>query len=137
MRRTTVTLAVAAVALFVAAGAALAGKPSSSLSLVVLPLGAPAGSSTTGAAAASYGGQITFDVSTNETAQPYVNVRCYQGGVFVYDNWGSFANGSQPSFTLSSNYWTGGAAACTARLVSWDKQGRQQDLATTSFQVAG
>jgi hypothetical protein len=129
MRKHTIVALGSFVAMLVVAGIATAAKPSSSLSLMVVGTAAPA--------QPSYGGQITFDVATNETDQPYVNVRCYQGAAFVYDNWGSFANGAQPSFSLSSNYWTGGAANCTARLVTYDKQGRQRDLATTTFQVAG
>jgi hypothetical protein len=138
MRKTIVTLAVAAAALLLATGVAFAGKPSSSLSLVVLPVGTPAGSQTTATAEASYGGQVTFDVSTTETDQPLVNVRCYQGGIFVYDAWQGFWPGyyTDPVFTLSSGYWTGGAADCTARLVSFGSNGREKTLASVGFHVA-
>ena len=80
---------------------------------------------------------ITFDVSTTETNRPYVNVRCYRGGVFVYDDWAALWAGAPESdaFTLSSGYWTGGAADCTARLVAFDKQGREQTLASKAFHV--
>jgi hypothetical protein len=138
MRRTIVTLAVVGAALSVAAGAALAGKPSSSLNLVVLSPGV-AQTTTAAAAQPSYGGQITFDVSTTETDHPYVNVRCYQGSVFVYDTWQGFWSGyyTDPVFTLTSGYWTGGAADCTARLVSLGSTGREKTLRSVAFHVAG
>jgi hypothetical protein len=123
---------VAALAALVVAATASAAKQSSSLTLVVL-----ASSPTAAAAPApAQGGQITFSVSTTQTDHPSVNVRCYQAGSWVYDGWQSFWPGApEPVFTLSSNYWTSGAADCTARLVYYDRQGRLQTLATTGFHV--
>jgi hypothetical protein len=119
-------------AALVTAGVAAAAKPSSSLSLV-------AGSTVNAVATVqpSYGSQITFDVSTNQTDEPNVSVRCYQGTSFVYDSWGAFWTGALvgQTFTLSSNYWTSGAAVCTARLVSFDRQGRENVLASIGFNV--
>jgi hypothetical protein len=131
MRKHTIAAMGAFLAILVATGIAAAAKPSSSLSLVV---GASSPSATV---QPSYGSDITFNVTTTETDQPYVNVRCYQGTAFVYDGWGFFAGGAQPAFTLSSMYWTGGAADCTARLLYFDKQGRQRTLASLDFQVSG
>jgi hypothetical protein len=134
MRKTTVSLAVGLVALATATGAAFAGKQGSSLNLVVLS------TAETPAAATqpSYGGQITFDVSTTETDRPSVNVHCYQGTILVYDAWQGFWPGyyTDPVFTLSSGYWTGGAADCTARLVSFGSNGREKTLASLDFHVA-
>jgi hypothetical protein len=133
MTKQRIATLVAFVAILVVTAVAAAAKPSSSLNLVVLSSGGTKAATT----APSYGGQITFDVSTTETNRPYVNVRCYQGGVFVYDDWAAFWAGAPQSdaFTLSSGYWTGGAADCTARLVAFDKQGREQTLASTAFHV--
>ena len=134
MRTDRIAILVAALAALVVAATATAAKQSSSLTLVVL------GSSPAAAVASApaQGGQITFNVSTTETDHPSVNVRCYQGGAWVYDGWQSFwAGAPEPVFTLSSNYWTSGAAACTARLVYYDRRGRLQTLATTGFHVDG
>ena len=134
MSKTTIALAVGVAALAMT-GSAFAGKSSSSLSLVVLSSGT---SLATATVQPSYGGQITFDVSTTETDHPQVNVRCYQDGAFVYDGWQGFYPSyyKDPIFTLSSGYWTGGAADCTARLLYFDRQGRDRTLASTTFHVA-
>jgi hypothetical protein len=136
MRKIAVILAVGVTAFMLAAGSAFAGKPSSSLSLVVLPSGGALAATT---AQASFGGQVTFDVSTTETDHPFVNVRCYQGSVFVYDAWQGFWSGyyTDPVFTLSSGYWISGAADCTARLVSFGSNGREKSLNSLAFHVAG
>ena len=137
MRRNSLLVIAALVAALTVSSAAVAAKGASSLSLVVV--GATANGATANAATVqpSYGGQITFDVSTNETDRPYVNVRCYQGVAFIYDSWQGFWTGyyTDPVFTLSSGYWTSGAADCTARLVYFDKSGRERTLASTSFHV--
>ena len=136
MRKDKIAMAVGAVAALVIAATALAAKPTSSLRLVVLGSGsAPAAAATSEPA---QGGQITFEVRTTETDHPSVNVRCYQDGTWVYDGWQSFWAGyvPEPVFTLSSLYWTSGAADCTARLVYFDRQGRLRTLASTDFHVA-
>jgi len=81
---------------------------------------------------------VTFDVSTT-AANPYVNVRCYQGTAFVYDAWAGFFDSAWfgQTFTLSSSYWTSGAADCSARLVTFGKNGRERTLATMGFGVGG
>jgi opacity protein-like surface antigen len=134
MRRNSLLVIATLAAALAVASAAMAAKGASSLSVVVV------GPSTNAATVQpSYGGQITFDVSTNETDRPYVNVRCYQGVAFIYDSWQGFWTGyyTDPVFTLSSGYWTSGAADCTARLVYFDKLGRERTLASTSFHVNG
>src|SRR5688572_18893566 len=103
MSRIIVAALTLAASLLVLAGTALAGKPGSSLSLVVLS----SSSSTALASAAaepSYGDQVTFEVSSSQTSRPFVNLRCYQSGVFVYDAWHGFFAGymPEPNFTLAS-----------------------------------
>jgi hypothetical protein len=97
---------------------------SSSLSLVVL----------NGATEPHYGGQVTFNVSTTATSRPFVQLTCTQNGDVVY----TFQAGFFPDYpwtriyTLSSQSWTGGAANCTAKLVSSDGT-RTTTLATLSL----
>ena len=59
------------------------------------------------------------------------------GDGIVYDGWAAFYDGAWfgRNFTLSSSYWQGGEADCTARLVTWSRNGREQPLATTGFRV--
>jgi hypothetical protein len=75
-----------------------------------------------GDGAANWGDTITFSVSTTTTDRPYVNLDCTQNGTLVYSGqvgyYASYAWVQQ--FTLSSSYWTGGAASCTARLTYWN-----------------
>ena len=105
------------------------GTNGSSLGLVIID-------STDGVA--HHGGRVTFDVSTTATDKPYVNVRCYQQGVLVYDGWAGFFIGAWfgQEFTLASTMWSSGAADCEARLVMWGKNGRERTLMTMGFAVA-
>ena len=85
-----------------------------------------------------FGDQVTFTVSTTATAEPWVNVNCYQNGTRVYGQWRGFFDRYQYGqiFTLGPTpSWTGGAAECTAKLVKRDNA-RDKTLATTSFHVA-
>jgi hypothetical protein len=83
-----------------------------------------------------YGDLVSFDISTNETAYPWVNLKCYQGGQLVAEGWEGYFDGALDNglFGLASATWTGGAADCTAWL---DKfvNGRWRQLASTSFHV--
>jgi hypothetical protein len=92
-----------------------AGGSDSSLSLIVLS--SPDG-------LAHYGGQVTFAVSTSATDRPYVQLDCNQGGALVYSSSAGFYAGYpwpwNQNFILSSSYWTGGGAACTATLEYWN-----------------
>jgi hypothetical protein len=135
-------LAVLGVLVLVAVPAALAaigGKPGggggttggggSSLSLVVMD----------GATQPAHGGRVTFTVSTSATATPEVGLRCYQGPNWVYDNYVGYfpAYMFDQWFTLDSLYWEAGVpATCNARLFSRDRRGRENVLATLSFDVA-
>jgi hypothetical protein len=103
---------------------------SSSLSLVLL-------NSTDGLV--HYGQQVTFNLSTTATSNPYVSVTCSQNGSLVYSaSAGFFASYPWPwnqVFTLSSMSWTSGAADCTGKLYYYLGNGKFSTLATTSFHV--
>jgi hypothetical protein len=109
--------------------AAKGGGTGGSLSLVMVE-------DTDGSGAPNHGETVTFDLSISAD-KPYVNVRCYQGTAFVYDGWVGYYDGAwfAQSFTLSSSYWASGAADCTARLVTWSKNGRERTHATMDFHV--
>jgi hypothetical protein len=82
-----------------------------------------------------FGQRVTFDVTTGAT-QPQVNVSCYQNGTRVYDEWHGFFEDAWfgQIFTLGPTpSWTGGDADCTARLVTFSKNGRLNVHATTTF----
>jgi hypothetical protein len=115
-----------------AAGTALAGGRNargSSVEVVLLD-------STDGVA--HYGQHVTFEVTTRATSKPFVSLHCYQGGEMVY--WASagfYPDYPWPwaqTFTLASDYWTGGAADCTAELYYWTGK-RFVTLASQSFHV--
>jgi hypothetical protein len=86
-----------------------------------------------------FGQQVTFNVSTTATSEPWVTLYCYQDGSLVYQG----SNGIFPTslgqiFTLASNSWTSGAGDCTAWLQNWDnyaKHGTIRNLASISFHV--
>ena len=69
---------------------------------------------------AHWGGQVTFTVSTTETTEPHVSLRCSQNGVLVYATQTGFYAGYlwpwTQVMTLSSVAWTGGSADCVATL---------------------
>lgn len=135
--------ALSLVAVFALAGAAFAGngagpnKSSASISApVVVPsstLAAPSGTAST--SGPRFGDTVTFDVSTNQTNNPFVNVRCYQNAALVENSWASFwpTNGT---FVLGSPAWTGGAADCTAELGMYVNSNKYKVLASSSFQVS-
>ena len=135
MRRGIIALSLAAAVVLVAALPAFAGKGGSSISLVM-----PNASLTAGAASPHHGDQVTFAVATTATSRPWVDTTCSQNGQVVYEQWAGFFDGYLGStmFTLGpTQLWTGGAASCTATLVTYDKNGRASALASTSFSVSG
>jgi hypothetical protein len=86
--------------------------------------------------ASSISSPIVVDVSTTATTTPYVNLKCYQGGVEVGEGWAAFFAGGTPgSFGLYSGPWSGGAADCTADLGMFANNGKWKVLASTSFHV--
>jgi hypothetical protein len=50
-------------------------------------------------------------VSTTQTGNPFVNLKCYGNGI-GYNSWSAFWPAAG-SFILSSPAWTSGAADCT------------------------
>jgi hypothetical protein len=87
-----------------------------------------------------FGQRVTFEVSTTSTTRPFVTLKCYQGGAFVYQaSNGMFPSSLNQVFTLGPTpSWRGGDADCTAYLENWDsysKNGKIQTLASTSFHV--
>lgn len=82
---------------------------------------------------AHYGQRVTFNVSTTTTDQPWVNLKCYQGGALVSEGWeGFFASSLDDGiFGLYSPQWSGGAADCTA----WLTTPQWTQLGSTSFHV--
>lgn len=141
VRKTAIASLVGALALAVP-GVALAGSGHSSAGSGKSPSSialAQPGAGTTAALATSwprYGDFVTFDISTTETAYPYVNLKCSQNGQLVAEGWDGFFDGALGDrlFGLYSPSWTGGAADCTAWLVKY-ANGRWKQLATTSFHV--
>jgi hypothetical protein len=93
------------------------GGSSSGSSLSLIVLNSPDG-------LAHFGGQVTFALSTTATDRPYVQLDCNQGGALVYSASAGFYAGYpwpwNQNFILSSSYWTGGGAACTATLEYWN-----------------
>jgi hypothetical protein len=135
------TAILASLVVFAVAGTAYAGNSaggakSSSLSLRMV---GTASAATAASSGARYGDTITFDVSTAATDRPFVGLACSQNGATVFGQSAGFFAGypwpSQQTFTLSSQYWTGGPADCTATLYYFDGK-RLRDLASLSFSVA-
>ena len=88
----------------------------------------------------NHGDDVTFHVTTTATDMPYVGLRCYQDGAFVYDAYVGYFDGymfERNWFTLESPYWADGQASnCTARLFWFDRRGNEKVLATSGFTVA-
>jgi len=136
------------------AGAILAGA-ALVVSLALVPAafgkGKPSGGGTGGGSSVSgpvmvvdnngngspnWGDTITFHVSSSAT-YPSVELDCYQNGALVEQQ----VTGFYPTYmwsnnyTLSSFYWTSGAANCNAVLYTSGKNGSKTVLATSSFSV--
>jgi hypothetical protein len=76
---------------------------------------------------------VRFNVSTTATTQPWVHLKCSQGGSMIAQGWEGYFVGSldDGNFGLSSPAWTGGAADCTAYL----ENPAGSVLGSTSFHV--
>jgi hypothetical protein len=118
------------------AGEAFAGKVSSSS--ITGPFVVNASTLSVGASATvpQFGDTVTFNVSTTQTGNPFVNVVCSgtEENPVGYDSWAAFWP-SAGSFVLSSGGWTSGAADCTAKLVMYVNSSKYKVLASTSFHV--
>jgi hypothetical protein len=106
-----------------------AASGTSSLTLVLLD-------STDGLA--HWGQNVTFNVSTTATTEPYVSVDCYQNGTLVYGAMaGFFASYPWPgtqTMNLSSPSWTSGGASCKATLYYYSGK-KTVTLTTLNFQA--
>jgi len=110
------------------------GKPGSGSSSLDLVLVDPTDT------VVNHGDEITFEVSTTETAEPHVDVMCYQGGELVYSaTTGYYDSYPWPwtqTMTLSSQSWTGGEADCDATMYYFGRR-KVVTLATLSFFAEG
>ena len=86
-----------------------------------------------GNGAANWHDTVRFNVSTTSTTSPYVDLYCYQNGVFVVGGAEGYFPGAldDGNFGLYGGSWDGGAANCTAKLVN----GSGSVLGSTSFDV--
>lgn len=138
LRKTAFALSLVLVLAF--AGAAFAGKSSGSSSITgpYLVAASPTGSllSATSSSTPHFGDTVTFNVSTTETSNPFVNLNCYQNGIMVMNSWSAFfPGGVDQNFGLYSPSWQGGAADCTADLGMLANNGKWKVLASRSFHV--
>jgi hypothetical protein len=129
--------AIAILALSLAAGTALAGKPSGggsttsgSVALVMVVDAA-------GDGAPNWADSVTYTV-TSSVAQPYVSTTCTQAGTLVLSTSAGFYPGyswpSAQTVSLRSDRWTAGAADCTAKLYYNGRRG-PVTITTTAFHV--
>ena len=140
MKRGAAILALLAAAALSMTSLASAAKPvpgsggkrsTSTISFATTSFGAPI--------ALKYGSNVWFSVQTADTAQPWVDAKCFQSGKLVYQQWNGEWAGyyKDPMFTLGpTQLWTGGAANCTADLVAFDSNGNARVLASMTFDVA-
>jgi apolipoprotein N-acyltransferase len=134
MRR-TISIAAVLGALALAVTPAFAGRSSSSVTLV--PLAGAAAATTSSSSGLAFGSQVTFNVSTDATSFPWVEVLCRQGKTLVYAQTQGFFSSfySAPVYQLGPTAsWSSGAASCTATLFSYENA-RRHDLASTAFNV--
>jgi hypothetical protein len=138
MLRTTACIAslVGALVLATPAVAASNGNGGGAAKSSSISLAQPSAATAAAVTGPGYGDLVSFDISTNETATPFVNVNCYQNGALVSEGWEGYFDGALGDryFGLYSPVWTGGAADCTASLDSL-VNGRFRVLASTSFHV--
>jgi hypothetical protein len=85
-----------------------------------------------------WGDVITFDISTTDTTQPNVSLKCSQAGTVVYGAVAGFYPGYPWPWTqqmsLSSTAWSGGSADCTAVLQKYSGA-KVINLTSISFAV--
>jgi hypothetical protein len=86
----------------------------------------------------NYGDTITFTVDTNATSYPFVALVCFQGEDMVYSKTvGIFPDYSwSQNFLLSSAWWSGGAADCTASVYYFTSNGRERTVASLAVPIA-
>ena len=87
----------------------------------------------------NHGDVVTFNVSTTETTQPWVNVKCFQNGAMVYNAWNGYFAGALNNdwnFGLASGAWQPGDADCTVYLDKANGRSGWTQLATIRLHVA-
>jgi hypothetical protein len=86
--------------------------------------------------APDYGDTITFSVTTTATS-PFVQLDCYQGTAWVYTGSVGYFDAYPwaKQFALTSNYWSGGGATCTAKLYTSTDGTSMNVLSTLTFDV--
>jgi hypothetical protein len=137
VKKLLVWTAILAVVAIVAGPASAGGKGGSSIELVRLSDTARLVGGDT-----LFGEQVTFDVSTSRTTEPYVWLACYRDGARVYSHTAGFFSwyGYSTVYTLGpTSVWTEGSANCEAQLLDRSHGNRfpGQVLARLSFQVVG
>jgi hypothetical protein len=132
-RGTAVVAPLAALALAATAHAGNGPGPKESSSSIGPPIVMSSTSSALSATSGPrYGDTITFNVSTTQTGDPFVNPNYDQSGVLVAQDWAAFWPSAE-TLMLSSPAWTSGAANCTANLVMYVNSAKYKVLASTSF----
>ena len=137
MRKTFMAIALVALVALVAAPAIAGGngrgKPGGGGGKPPKPVSGTGAISPAWVGDAHYNQVVRFNISTTATAEPWVHLKCFQGGTLVAQGWeGYFERAlSDGDFRLSSPSWTGGDADCTALLET--PQGAV--LGSTNFHV--
>jgi hypothetical protein len=96
---------------------------------------APLVSDVNGNGLPNWGDIVAFNISTTATSQPYVDLYCYQNGVFVVGGSRGYFDGSLDTRNFGLPSWASGPASCTAYLDMSTSQGMQH-LGSTSFTVS-
>lgn len=84
----------------------------------------------------------TFAGSTVATVDPpasstWVDAKCYQAGLLVYEQWAQTDASNQAMLTLGPTpSWTSGGASCTASANVLQRGGKMKVVARTTFSVA-
>jgi hypothetical protein len=106
------------------------GKGSGTISLVMV-------SDVNGDGSPNYGDVVTFKLNTS-LAYPWVEAVCGQNGTIVYQQYSGFyaSNSGSQNFALGpTEKWQGGAADCTASLLTYSSTGKQQTVSSITFHV--
>jgi hypothetical protein len=115
--------AIAFIALVLASGTALAGKPGGTGSVGVR------------VADGVFGG--TTIALAGPASATHVRAQCFQGGVLVYEQYRAFDASRQATLLLGPTpAWSSGAATCRAEDGYWRRGTTWRVTSTTTFEVA-
>jgi hypothetical protein len=130
-------IAAAAVLCLALAPAAFAGKGGGAGAAGGSNISAPIlVSDVAGDGALNHGDTVVFNVSPS-ISQPFVNVKCAQNGVTVYNAWLGYFDGAlntNRDFGLASGAWQSGAADCVANVDVYS-HGKWVVLGSAGFHV--